>query len=277
MSRRALGTVALVGAGPGDPDLITVRALKHLQRADVILYDALANPALLQHAPPHARVLDVGKVPGGEQTPQELTCALLVEEARANKHVVRLKGGDPFVFGRGSEEALACARAGIAVEVVPGISSSVAAPAAAWTPVTHRGVASHFTVVTGAGGPSAPFLDDRWEALARAGGTLVFLMPVRSLDAIQTALLRGGLSPTTPCALVQAASRPDQRTVRTVLENLPDDARQNDVKSPAVLIVGEVVRIGAEIEALLESIPAQSSAPISSPVVVDVGTRSAQV
>lgn len=256
-ARSHVGTVVLVGAGPGDPELLTLKAARHLARADVILIDALANPALLEHAPSHARVLHVGKIGGGKHVPQELTCALLVEEALAGHHVVRLKGGDPFVFGRGGEEALHCAKAGVPVEVVPGISSSVAGPAAAFIPVTHRGVATHFTVITATGGPSAPLVDERIEALAKVGGTLVFLMPTRRLDAITAALTRGGLDPQTPAAFIQGATREDEKIVRSHVQSLSADAKANAVSAPAILVVGEVVRVGDAIRALL--------APLSTP------------
>lgn len=258
-----VGTVVLVGAGPGDPELLTLKAARHLARADVILIDALANPALLEHASEHARVLHVGKVGGGKHVPQELTCALLVEEARAGHHVVRLKGGDPFVFGRGGEEALHCAEAGIPVEVVPGISSSVAGPAAAWIPVTHRGVATHFSVITATGGPSAPLVDQRIEALAQTGGTLVFLMPTRRLAAISAALTRGGLDPKTPAAFVQGATRADEKIVRTTVESLEEDAATHEVSAPAVLIVGEVVRVSDAIRDLVSRSTSSSSSHLA--------------
>jgi uroporphyrin-III C-methyltransferase len=188
-------SVALVGAGPGDPELLTLRAARLIAGADVVVHDALVGDGVLALIPISAERIDVGKRPG-RPTPQEMISALLVELGRQGKRVVRLKGGDPFVFGRGGEEAEALAAAGVEFEVVPGISSSVAAPAAAGIPVTHRGVAAGFSVVTGHRRAGEPDLD--WRSLARVGGTIVVLMGVSRRAAIAAELIAGGLDPATP-------------------------------------------------------------------------------
>jgi uroporphyrin-III C-methyltransferase len=242
------GYAALIGAGPGDPELITVKALRWLERADVVLFDALANPALLAHCRADAHLVDVGKVPRGPQTPQEVTNRLLVDEALAGNVVVRLKGGDPFVFGRGGEEALALAAAGVPFEVVPGVTSAVAAPASANIPVTHRGVSSQVTFVTGSAARSDDELHERWQHLAAAGGTLVFLMPVRMLSEIRHALFEGGLSPRTPAAIVERGTCADERVLSGTLADIVERARCEGVGSPAVLVVGDVVEVRAQIQ-----------------------------
>src|SRR6516165_3224498 len=203
--------VALVGAGPGDPGLLTVRGAELLRRADVVLYDSLAETSLLALAPPAAERVFVGKRPGAPM-PQDEIDALLVAHARAGRRVVRLKGGDPFVFGRGGEEAAALAAAGIPFEVVPGVTSALAAPAYAGIPVTHRGVASHVTVVTGHEDPAKGRADVDWERLAGVGGTLVVLMGAGRVGVIAERLLAGGLPAGTPVAAVQHGTRPEQIT-----------------------------------------------------------------
>jgi uroporphyrin-III C-methyltransferase len=235
--------VSLVGAGPGDPELLTLRALRRIQGADVILFDALVDDAIISFAAPHARLIDVGKRPGAHSWTQPQINARLVLEAQSGGRVVRLKGGDPFVFGRGGEEALALSHAGIAFEVVPGISASIAAASSAHIPVTHRGIATHFTVMTGSSAADLDDLSERWEHLAAAGGTLVFLMPVANLDAITARLIAGGLAPSTPAALIEAATTPRQRTLTTSLAALPASARAHGISSPATLIVGDVVNL----------------------------------
>ena len=232
------GTVYIVGAGPGAPDLITVRGLRVLRRADVVLHDRLVSPALLEEAPPHAEVLFVGKAAGRHAVPQATINALLVEHARAGRVVVRLKGGDPFVFGRGGEEALALAEAGVPFEVVPGVTSAVAVPALAGVPVTHRGVASAFAVVTGhriAG-------EADWATLARVP-TLVVLMVSARLEEACRALVGAGRPPHTPAMLVSRGSTPEQQTLVGTLETLPDLARAAALPTPALLVVGDVVAL----------------------------------
>jgi uroporphyrinogen III methyltransferase/synthase len=238
-------TVYLVGAGPGDPGLLTRRGAKLLARADVVLHDRLVSPAVLDLVSPSAQLIDVGKDPdapaGSGAMRQEEIARLLVLHGRSSAVVVRLKGGDPFVFGRGGEEAEALAEAGIPFEVVPGVTSAFAAPAAAGIPVTQRGVASSVTVVTGrVGEPGGEGVPD-WEALARAGGTLVILMGMTTRGAIAEALMRGGRSPETPAAVIERATTGSQRVARTTLAGLA----AVDLGSPAVIVVGPVVALAA--------------------------------
>ena len=213
--------VALVGAGPGDPDLLTVKAARLLAAAEVVVHDALVGDGVLGLVPPTAELIDVGKRPG-RPVPQELISTLLVELARAGRRVVRLKGGDPFVFGRGGEEAQALLDAGIPFEVVPGITSAVAAPAAAGIPVTHRGVAAAFTVVTGHRRAGEPDVD--WRSLARVGGTVVVLMGVAQRGAIAAELMAGGLDPATPVAAVRSATTAGQVVTRVPPRRAGGDA-----------------------------------------------------
>lgn len=228
-------TVYLVGAGPGDPGLLTVRGADVLRRADVVVYDRLSQSALLELAPEGAERISVGKTPRGASTAQADIDRLLVDRGRAGLTVVRLKGGDPFVFGRGGEEAAALAAAGVPFEVVPGVTSAVAAPAYAGIPVTQRGLSTSFTVVTGTDSLWAPSETD-WEAVARVGGTIVVLMGVASRAVIAERLQAGGLAGSTPVAAVTWGTRPDQRTVRTTLAGLA----AADVTAPAVIVVGAV-------------------------------------
>jgi uroporphyrinogen III methyltransferase/synthase len=234
-------TVYLVGAGPGDPGLITVRGAELLARADVVVHDRLVDSSLLELAPGSARRVDVGKRPGTPRSQLDIS-ELLVELGRSHETVVRLKGGDPFLFGRGGEEVEALLRAGVKVEVVPGITSAFAAPAYAGIPVTHRGLSTSVTVVTGhVGDPSAPGAVD-WEALARAGGTIVVLMGMATRSEIARRLIDGGRKASTPVAVVQWGTTPDQRAVRTTLGELASV----DLDSPATIVVGEVA--GLELE-----------------------------
>ena len=249
------GRVILVGAGPGDPDLITVRGAAALREADAVVYDALASTELLELAPPSALRIDVGK--RGHDAPtraQPEINALLVRLAREGRTVIRLKGGDPFVFGRGGEEASACAEAGVAFEVVPGISSAVGALAYAGIPVTDRRHSASFAVVTGHKDPSAVARETRWEALARATDTLVIVMGMRNLDAIATRLLASGLDPETPAAVVMDGALPTQRVVEAPLGELVARTRAAGLAAPAVVVVGNVVRLRAEL-AWFERLP----------------------
>ncbi|WP_406141303.1 uroporphyrinogen-III C-methyltransferase [Streptomyces sp. NBC_01089] len=236
--------VALVGGGPGDPDLITVRGRRLLAEADVVIADRLGPRDLLDELPPHVEVIDAAKIPYGRFMAQEAINNALIEHARAGKAVVRLKGGDPFVFGRGMEEAEALAAAGIACTVVPGISSSISVPGAAGIPVTHRGVAHEFTVVSGHVAPD----DERslvdWAALATLRGTLVVLMGVDKIGAIAEALIAHGKSPDTPVALVQEGTTAAQRRVDATLATVGEKARSEGVRPPAVIVIGPVVRVG---------------------------------
>jgi uroporphyrin-III C-methyltransferase len=230
-------TVHLVGAGPGDPELLTVRAVRLLAIADVVVHDRLVSEDVLALARPGAELIDVGKRPGGSHT-QDLINALLVELGRQGGEVVRLKGGDPFVFGRGGEEAEALAGAGIPYTVVPGITSAFAGPAAAGIPVTHRGAARAVTVVSGHGAPGSHDVD--WAAHARTGATLVVLMGIERRATIVAELLAGGMRPDTPVAAVHRATTPHQAVVRCRLHELADV----DVASPSVIVIGAVAALG---------------------------------
>lgn len=230
-------TVHLVGAGPGDPELLTVRAARLIASADVVVYDALADRSILELAPAHADRIDVGKRPG-RSTPQEMINALLIHLGTQHARVVRLKGGDPYVFGRGGEEASALQQAGIDFDVVPGISSAVGVPASAGIPVTHRGVSHAFTVVTGhreKGGASG--ID--WESLARVGGTIVVLMGVTERAQIARRLMAGGLDASTPVAAIRYGTRKDQTTRRFPLGALSDEP----LESPTTIVIGEVAAL----------------------------------
>ncbi len=229
-------TVWLVGAGPGDPGLLTLRGAEVLAAADVVVHDRLSAAALLDLAPAHAERVDVGKAPGHARLTQDGINALLVERGLAGQEVVRLKGGDPFVFARGSEEAAALAAAGVPYEIVPGITSAIAVPAYAGIPVTQRFSSTAFTVITGHEDPSADPGTIDWEAAARLGGTLVVLMGVGRWPRIAERLLAGGLPPDTPAAAVRWGTRPDQHTTRATLATLGD----HPLESPSVIVVGRV-------------------------------------
>ncbi|MGI8710832.1 MAG: uroporphyrinogen-III C-methyltransferase [Acidimicrobiales bacterium] len=229
-------TVYLVGAGPGDPGLLTVRGAEVLARADVVVHDRLSAAELLDLAPAAAERIDVGKAPGRHRLGQEQINALLVDRGRADQTVVRLKGGDPFVFARGSEEAHALADAEVAYEVVPGVTSALAVPAYAGIPVTQRFSSTSFTVVTGHEDPTSGEGTVDWSALARTGGTLVILMGVSRWGEIARALQAGGLAPSTPAAAVRWGTRPDQQTIRATLATLAD----HRLASPSVIVVGGV-------------------------------------
>jgi uroporphyrin-III C-methyltransferase len=228
--------IALVGAGPGDPDLLTVRAARLLAAADVVVHDALVSPEVLALASPLAELIDVGKRPG-RGVPQDLTNDLLVHLAGEGKRIVRLKGGDPFVFGRGGEEAVVLAAAGFPCEIVPGITSAVAAPAAAGIPVTYRGLAASFTVVTGHRQRGEEPVN--WTALAQSASTLVVLMGVAERGVIAVALMDGGLSGATPVAAIERASTNEQVVVRCRLDELAETA----IQSPATLVIGAVAAL----------------------------------
>ncbi|MET9325936.1 uroporphyrinogen-III C-methyltransferase [Tsukamurella sp. NPDC003166] len=232
------GSVALVGGGPGDPDLITVRGRSLLALADVVVADRLAPPRLLAELAPHVEVIDAAKVPYGRAMAQQAINQVLIDRAREGKFVVRLKGGDPYVFGRGFEELEALAAEGIPVTVVPGITSSIAAPSAAGIPVTHRGVTHEFVVVSGHVAPGHPDSLVDWDALGRLRGTVVVLMAVERLAAIAAALIAGGRPAQTPAAVVENATTGGQRTVRGTLATIAADAAAAEVKPPAVLVVG---------------------------------------
>jgi uroporphyrin-III C-methyltransferase/precorrin-2 dehydrogenase/sirohydrochlorin ferrochelatase len=237
------GSVVLVGGGPGDPGLITVRGRRAISQADVVVADHLAPQALLSSLPSDVEVIDASKLPRGRSMAQEQINALLVDRAQAGKRVVRLKGGDPFVFGRGMEELEACVAAGVAVEVVPGITSAIAVPALAGIPVTHRGLTHEFVVVSGHLPPGHPNSLVDWEALGRLRGTVVVLMGVDTAPAIAATLIEHGRPGGTPVAIVSDGSTPAQRTVRTTLADLPRTVVDEGIRPPAVWVVGEVVAL----------------------------------
>ncbi|MDN5570434.1 MAG: uroporphyrinogen-III C-methyltransferase [Propionibacteriaceae bacterium] len=240
-SELAPGSVTLVGGGPGDPDLLTVAAARALGQADVVLIDHLA-PDPTTFLRPGAEVIEVGKRPrSADATSQDAINALLIEHARAGRRVVRLKGGDSFVFGRGGEEWLACAEAGIAVEVIPGVTSAVAAPASAGIPVTHRTLTQGFTVVSGHVAPGDVRSTLDWRALAVAGTTLVILMGVKNLPEIVAELIVGGLDAATPAAVVSHAFSAELTVVRTPLRQLPEAAA--GISPPSVVVVGDVAAL----------------------------------
>lgn len=242
------GWVALVGAGPGDPGLITVRGRELLETADAVVVDRLGTEALVSLCRPDARIIDAGKAPGRQALTQDQTNALLVELAREGLGVVRLKGGDPFVFGRGGEEAMAVNEAGIPLEIVPGITSSIAAPGAAGIPVTHRAVATSFTVVTGHEDPTKPGEQTDWAALAATPGTLVILMGMGRLAAIAERLIAAGRPADQPAGVVQWGTLPRQRQVIATLGTIADAVAAAGLGNPAVVVVGDVAALGPAID-----------------------------
>ncbi|WP_327131362.1 uroporphyrinogen-III C-methyltransferase [Streptomyces sp. NBC_01343] len=237
--------VSLVGGGPGDPDLITVRGRRLLAEADVVIADRLGPRDLLDELPPHVEVIDAAKIPYGRYMAQEAINNALIEHAKAGKAVVRLKGGDPYVFGRGMEELQALAEAGIPCTVVPGISSSISVPGAVGIPVTHRGVAHEFTVVSGHVGPDDPRSLVDWASLAKLTGTLVILMGVDKIGLIAEALVRHGRPAGTPVAVVQEGTTAAQRRVDATLATVGETVRAQGVRPPAVIVIGEVVNVWA--------------------------------
>jgi uroporphyrin-III C-methyltransferase / precorrin-2 dehydrogenase / sirohydrochlorin ferrochelatase len=232
--------VALVGGGPGDPELITVRGRRLLARADVVVTDRLGPRDLLDELAPHVEVIDASKIPYGRAMNQARINELLVEHARAGRFVVRLKGGDPYVFGRGFEEVQACVAAGVPVTVVPGVTSAFAVPAVADVPVSHRGVAHEIVVVSGHVAPGHPQSLTDWTALARLRGTLVLMMGVERIGAFADALLAGGRPADTPVAVVQDGTTRIQRTLRTTLADAAADVRAHEIAPPAVIVIGPV-------------------------------------
>ncbi|MEU2349782.1 uroporphyrinogen-III C-methyltransferase [Modestobacter sp. NPDC049651] len=239
------GSVVLVGGGPGDPGLVTVRGRQAVATADVVVADHLAPQALLASLPPEVEVIDASKLPRGRSMAQEQINALLVDRARRGKRVVRLKGGDPFVFGRGWEELEACAAAGVPVEVVPGITSAIGVPGLAGIPVTHRGLTHEFVVVSGHVPPDHPQSLVDWAALGRLRGTLVVLMGVDTAPAIAATLVEHGRPADTPVAVVSDGATPAQRVLRTTLADLGRTLAEEGVRPPAVWVVGDVVALGA--------------------------------
>jgi uroporphyrin-III C-methyltransferase/precorrin-2 dehydrogenase/sirohydrochlorin ferrochelatase len=248
--------VALVGGGPGDPGLITVRGRQLLAEADVVVTDRLAPRSVLDELPPDVEVVDVAKIPYGRSVAQEHINAALIDHARAGKFVVRLKGGDPYVFGRGAEEVIACLRAGVPVTVVPGITSAIAVPAAANVPVTHRGVAQEFSVVSVHVPPGDPRSTVDWPALAATQGTLILLMAVERLAAVAETLIRHGRSAHTPVSVIADGTLPTQRTIVATLDTVAPSVVKDGIRPPAVVVIGEVVNVAAEIAELVQRMPA---------------------
>ncbi len=254
------GKVFLVGAGPGDPSLITVKGLACLHHADVVLYDRLVHPRLLDEIPPSAERIDVGKTLGHHRRPQGEINALLVEKARAGKVVVRLKGGDPFVFGQGGEECQVLADAGIPFQVVPGVSSAIAVPAYAGIPVTNRLVSSGLTVITGHSCQSGSV---DWEMLPR-GGTLVVLMGLAHLREIAARLVEHGWKDDTPAAVIGQGTTEAQVVVEGTLENIAE--RAQGVQTPATIVVGQVVNLRRQLHWFLPGLAAPLELPVREPV-----------
>ncbi len=244
------GSVALVGGGPGDPGLITVRGRELLAEADVVITDRLAPRSLLAELSPDVEIVDAAKVPRGAAVAQEHINALLVSRAQAGRFVVRLKGGDPFVFGRGGEELLACLRAGIPVTVVPGVSSAVAVPAAVGVPLTHRGIAQEFHVVSAHVAPDDERSAVDWRALAASSATLVLLMATEHLQAVADTLIRHGRHARTPVSVISDGTLPSQRTINARLDTVARDCARAGLRPPAVVVVGEVVTISEQISEL---------------------------
>lgn len=238
------GGVALVGGGPGDPELITVRGRRMLTQADVVVADRLAPPELLAELPPHVEVIDAAKIPYGRAMAQDAINALMIERAKAGKFVVRLKGGDPFVFARGYEEVLACADAGIPVTVVPGVTSAIAVPAQAGVPVTHRAVNHEFVVVSGHVAPDSPESLVNWDALAAMRGTIVLLMAIERIEQFSAVLQKGGRPADTPVLVVQHGTTPAQHTLRATLADAPEKIRAEGIRPPAIVVIGAVAGFG---------------------------------
>jgi uroporphyrin-III C-methyltransferase/precorrin-2 dehydrogenase/sirohydrochlorin ferrochelatase len=234
------GGVALVGGGPGDPELITVRGRRLLAQADVVVADRLAPPELLAELAPHVEVIDAAKIPYGRAMAQDAINAVLIERAKAGKFVVRLKGGDPFVFARGYEEVLACVDAGIPVTVVPGVTSAIAVPAQAGVPVTHRSVTHEFVVVSGHLAPDDPESLVNWDALAALSGTIVLMMAVERIELFAEALLKGGRTAETPVLVVQQGTTAAERVVRTTLAGAGKSIREEGIRPPAIVVIGSV-------------------------------------
>jgi uroporphyrin-III C-methyltransferase/precorrin-2 dehydrogenase/sirohydrochlorin ferrochelatase len=250
------GQVAIIGGGPGDPGLITVRGRQLLAEADVVLTDRLAPRVLLDELRDDVEIIDASKIPYGRAMAQEHINSALISHARAGRFVARLKGGDPFVFGRGAEEVLACLRAGVPVTVVPGVTSAVAVPASAWVPVTHRGVAQDFHVVSVHVPPGDERSTVNWELLGGGSGTLVLLMAVERIGAVADELLRHGRSANTPVSVIADGTLPTQRTIVSTLEQVEGVVAREGIRPPAIVVVGDVVSVGAEITELMRDVTA---------------------
>jgi uroporphyrin-III C-methyltransferase / precorrin-2 dehydrogenase / sirohydrochlorin ferrochelatase len=239
------GGVALVGGGPGDPELITVRGRRLLAQADVVVADRLAPPELLAELSPHVEVIDAAKIPYGRAMAQDAINSVMIDRARAGRFVVRLKGGDPFVFARGYEEVLACADAGIPVTVVPGVTSAIAVPASVGVPVTHRAVNHEFVVVSGHIAPGHPESLVNWDALAAMSGTIILLMAVERIELFTEALLNGGRPADTPVLVVQHGTTAAEHTLRATLRDAPEKIRSEGIRPPAIIVIGAVAAFGS--------------------------------
>ncbi|UOQ85379.1 uroporphyrinogen-III C-methyltransferase [Gracilibacillus salinarum] len=255
-----MGKVYLVGAGPGDPDLITVKALKAIQQADVILYDRLVNPQILQEAKKEADLIYCGKLPKLHLMKQDTINHLLVKYGKKGKNVVRLKGGDPFVFGRGAEEAEALVKNGIDYEIVPGITAGIAAPAYADIPVTHRELGRSFAVVTGHCKDGEPS-EIKWEYLAKSVDTIAIYMGMSNLEYITDQLMSHGLPASTPIAIIQEGTTANQKKVSGTLQTIIEQVEKHQIQNPAMIVIGEVVKVGERLQSLKESF--QEIRPIS--------------
>ncbi|BBZ44971.1 uroporphyrinogen-III C-methyltransferase [Mycobacterium parmense] len=240
----ARGGVALIGGGPGDPELITVRGRRLLAQADVVVADRLAPAELLAELPPHVEVIDAAKIPYGRAMAQDAINDVMIERAKAGKFVVRLKGGDPFVFARGYEEVLACADAGVPVTVVPGVTSAIGVPALAGVPVTHRAMNHEFVVVSGHLAPDHPESLVNWDALAAMSGTIVLLMAVERIELFADVLLKGGRPADTPVLVVQHGTTSAQHTLRATLADTPEKIRAEGIRPPAIIVIGAVAAFG---------------------------------
>ena len=241
-------TVYIVGAGPGDPDLITLRALKLLKIADVVIYDKLLNPKILEHCHSKCTFIFAGKSADHHIIPQKDINKIMIDFARDNKTVIRLKGGDPFVFGRGGEEALELKKANIPFEIVPGVTSAIAAPAFAGIPVTHRGISSSVTFITGHEDPYKRTEHLDYSHLAKDKGTLVFLMSARSIGRISYTLIKNGMSKETPIAIIENATKKTQRNFTDTLVNAVTLAEREEIASPAIFVVGNVAKLGNKLD-----------------------------
>jgi uroporphyrin-III C-methyltransferase len=240
------GKVYLVGAGPGDPKLLTVKAVELLKDADVVIYDRLVGESILNLAPEKAEKIYVGKRTGKHEVPQNKITELIIEKAQTGGKIVRLKGGDPFIFGRGGEEAEALVEKGIEFEVVPGVSSAIVVPAYAGIPLTHRDYASSVAIITGhmAGDAERTI---NWAKIASAVDTMVILMGVKSLEAIAKKLVEGGLNPDTPAAIIESGTLKQQRTIIGKIGTIAKEAEEKQVKPPAVIVIGEVANLGRKL------------------------------
>ncbi|MFS0574601.1 uroporphyrinogen-III C-methyltransferase [Sporosarcina sp. 179-K 3D1 HS] len=251
-----MGKVWLVGAGPGDPELLTIKGMKAIQQADVILYDRLVNKELLDYAKQDTDLIFCGKLPDHHYVQQDTINFLLVKYAKEGKNVVRLKGGDPFVFGRGGEEAAFAVRHQVEFEVIPGITSGIAAPAYAGIPVTHRDYSASFAIVTGHRKEGVEE-EEKWAALAKGIDTLAIYMGVKNLPYIQEQLMKHGKSPTTPAALIHWGTTGNQRTVTGPLSEIGEVAQREGVTNPSMIIIGEVVRLRDELQWFAEQADSQ--------------------